>query len=174
VVEWIVKRELVGRRTIVEVVNDPGLGRAVPAGELDASGRVGPGSGDLDVEADGVELRARRHCARALWVPVGGELQGDEFVADDVLAWLDVARDGHGPGVVLCYHSVGCPRVCHHIETRLVDFEELKLLRLCVGLGQRGHVRECWPFMGFEILRPFANFSLALVIISNTDQLNTI
>lgn len=105
---------------------------------------------DLDVDALGVVLGA---------VFVARRVQGDDLVAQHVVARLEGAGDGHGPAVVVGDEVVGRPgarRVSVVDQARLVDLEELQL-RLVDGRAVAvavGQVRDDRPVVAGRPGRP--------------------
>ncbi|KAL5896110.1 hypothetical protein ACKVWC_011545 [Pyricularia oryzae] len=100
---------------VVEVEQDTGVGGLVESGGLDAGGLVGAATGDLDVHALGV------HLGTTLAVAL---VQGDDLVAEHVVAGSQVAGDGDGGLVAVLDELVGSPDAV--LQTGLADLEEVE------------------------------------------------
>lgn len=112
--------DLVAAVVAVDADLDAGLVGRVELVGGDAGGRLGAGASHLDVDALGVVLGA---------VLLARRVQGDDLVAENVLAWGNGLGDLDGPGEVVGDELLGGPLAA--VEAGLVDLEEAQVR----GLG---------------------------------------
>lgn len=123
------------------------VGRAIEGGSHHAGGFGTPAAGDLDIGALRVELGAAH---------VVGRVQGEDLVAQDVVAGANRGGDLDGPGAVCRAQLVvrpdarGAATSAEGDAAQLGDLEPLELLLVHRGAVAvaRGQVREDGPVVG--------------------------
>ena len=131
--------DLVAVGAVVQAEGDTGVVGAVQLCGHDTLGPAGAGARDLEVEALGVVLRA---------VGLLGGVQGDDLVAQDVVARRDVGGDLDHPAEAVVDELVGgvVARAGGRVDQALLaDLEELErrlLDGLAVGVAARREVVE--------------------------------
>lgn len=129
----------------VDVEQDSRVSVLVKRCALDTSWLRGSGARHLDVDALWVVLRT---------VELTGRVQGDDFVAENVLAWRDVGGDLQDVGIVILDQLVCGPdtrSIAPINQTLLGDLEEveLRLVDTCAIAVAGGEVVDYGSLVGF-------------------------